>query len=68
MGSSSLCEQQKYEAAICLARMYEVREILEPVVFLESEIIVNMVLQWTDEYLDSDCDIVEFFESHFQAD
>ncbi len=56
-------EQRKYEIAISLARMYGVKETLEPLAFLKNESVVEMVLQWSDEFLDShSCDLVQFFE------
>lgn len=62
---------KQYETAIRFARMYGVRETLEPLPFIENEVIVTEMVQWAKEYLESEhCDefqgneannLIEFF-------
>lgn len=54
--------QKRYETAICFARMYGVKETLEPLPYVENEIITGRMLQWAEEYLESgSADMVQFF-------
>lgn len=61
-------QQKRCEAAICFARMYGVKETLEPLEFKDNSEVVAMALQWADEYLKAGCpdDIVAFFEEAFK--
>lgn len=64
MVENMINERKRYETAICFARMYGVRETLEPVQFQETENFVELVLQWADEYLKYHLDdMVSFFET-----
>lgn len=59
-------EHEKLETAVILARMYGVKETLEPHPFVSNEEIVMLIMEWTEEYLDSgERDIAQFFESKF---
>lgn len=56
-------EQQKCEIAIGFARMYGIKETLEPLEFMENEAVIEMILRWTDEFIESHSwDMVQFFE------
>lgn len=65
MSSEKFWQQRKSGIAICFARMYGIKETLEPLEFLENEAVIKIVCQWADEFLDSDArssDLVQFFE------
>lgn len=53
--------------ALQLARMYGVAETLNPVKNLDTVNFINMILEWTDEYIKSDeKDIIAYFDKQFQ--
>lgn len=57
-------EHEKLKTAVILARMYGVRETLEPLPRMSNEEIVDLITKWTEEYLDSEeRDIIRFFEN-----
>lgn len=57
-------EHEKLKTAVILARMYGVRETLEPLPRMSNEEIVDLITKWTEEYLDSEeGDIIRFFEN-----
>lgn len=57
-------EHEKLKTAVILARMYGVRETLEPLPRMSNEEIVDLIAKWTEEYLDSEeRDIIRFFEN-----
>ena len=59
-------EHEKLETAVILARMYGVKETLEPLPCIPNEKIVTIIERWTEEYLDTgERDIAQFFESKF---
>ncbi|MBO5335942.1 MAG: hypothetical protein J6A94_02270 [Lachnospiraceae bacterium] len=59
-------DQEKLKIAIILARMYGVKETLQPLSFLPNDDIANMIVKWTEEYLNTgEKDIVVFFENKF---
>lgn len=59
-------EHEKLKTAVILARMYGVRETLEPLPRMSDEKMVDLITKWTEEYLDTEeKDIVRFFESKF---
>lgn len=61
--SDKFGKQRKSELAICFARMYGIKETLEPLEFLEQETVIRMVRQWAEEFLESSSrDVVQFFE------
>lgn len=56
-------EQKKLETAIIFARMYGVKETLEPLPYAANEQIAAMVTEWAEEYLNTGAeDMVSFFE------
>lgn len=56
-------DQRKLETAIILARMYGVKETLEPLPFVSTEDIVTMIVKWAEAYMNTgEDDIVSFFE------
>ncbi|MBO5335936.1 MAG: hypothetical protein J6A94_02240 [Lachnospiraceae bacterium] len=60
-------EQDKMKIAIILARMYGVKETLEPLPFLPNDDIAIMIAKWTEEYTNTgEKDIVIFFENKFR--
>lgn len=60
--------RKQYETAICLARMYGVRETLEPFPFIENSVIVDTMLKWSEEYLSSGSDdLLRFFLDKCQS-
>ena len=59
-------EQKKLESLVILARMFGIKETLEPMQFVPNEDIVMLIMKWTEECLDiSEKDIAQFFESKF---
>ena len=60
-------EHEKLKTAVILARMYGVKETLEPVPCISNEKMVDLILKWTEEYFDTaEEDIEQFFEGRFQ--
>lgn len=56
-------EQKKMEAAVIFARMYGVKETLEPLPYVANEQIAAMMAEWAEEYLNTGAgDMVSFFE------
>ncbi|MBD5498404.1 MAG: hypothetical protein HDR11_11660 [Lachnospiraceae bacterium] len=56
-------EQKKLDTAIIFARMYGVRETLEPLPYVANEQVAIMVTEWAEEYLNTGAeDMVSFFE------
>lgn len=65
---SSDLERRKLETAVILARMYGVKETLEPLPFVSNEDIVILITKWAEEYLNTGAgDIVSFFEDRFRS-
>lgn len=59
-------EHKKLEAAVILARMYGVKETLEPLPHISNKKIVALIERWLEEYFDTgEKDIVRFFEGRF---
>ena len=59
-------EHEKLKTAVILARMYGIKETLEPLSHMSNEKIVDLITKWTKEYLDTEeGDIVRFFDSKF---
>lgn len=59
-------EHEKLKIAVILARMYGVRETLEPLPHMSNEKMVDLITKWMEEYFDTEEeDIVRFFESKF---
>ncbi|MCM1162005.1 MAG: hypothetical protein NC412_12365 [Roseburia sp.] len=59
-------EHEKLKTAILLARMYGIKETLEPLPYISNEKMADLIRKWTEEYLDTEEeDIVRFFESKF---
>ena len=59
-------EHKRLETAVILARMYGIKETLEPQPFVSNEDIVMLVTEWAEEYLDTgEKDITRFFEGKF---
>lgn len=59
-------EHKKLKTAVILARMYGVKETLEPLPCISNEKMVDLITKWTEEYFDTaEEDIVRFFESKF---
>lgn len=59
----SKLEHETLKTAIILARMYGIRETLEPLPRMPNEEMVDLITKWTEEYLDTEQeDIVRFFE------
>lgn len=55
--------KEVYEAAIGFARMWGVKETLEPLPYLDCSQVRNMVMEWALEYVSSGKeDAVEFFK------
>ncbi len=60
----SKLEHEKLKTAVILARMYGIRETLEPLPRMSNEELVDLITRWTEEYLDSEeGDIFRFFEN-----
>lgn len=60
-------EHKRLELVAVFARMYGVKETLEPLDFISDKDFTDMVIKWADEYLETgEGDIVEFFESRFR--
>lgn len=60
----SKLEHETLKTAIILARMYGIRETLEPLPRMPNEEMVDLITKWTEEYLDTEeGDIVRFFEN-----
>ncbi len=60
----SKLEHETLKTAVILARMYGVKETLEPLPRMSNEEIVDLITKWTEEYLDTEeGDIVRFFEN-----
>lgn len=58
---------EKLKTAVILARMYGVKETLEPLPCISNEKMVDLILKWTEEYFDTaEEDIEQFFEGRFQ--
>ncbi len=61
-------EKNWVKIAICLARMYGVGECLRPLPNIPLDEIADMVIDWTDEYINAGrnlsdgSDILDFFE------
>lgn len=56
-------EHKKLRTAVILARMYGVKETLEPLPRMPNKEMVDLIIKWTEEYLDTEQeDIVRFFE------
>ena len=59
-------EHKKLETAIILARMYGMKENLEPLPCISNKKMVALILKWTEEYFDIwEEDIERFFEGRF---
>ena len=59
-------EHEKLKTAVILARMYGVRETLEPLPRMPDEKIISLITKLTEEYLDTEEeDIFRFFENKF---
>ena len=57
---------KKLKMAIIFARMYGVKETLEALPYISHEEMIAMIIQRTDEYLNTnEKDIVRFFECRF---
>lgn len=63
-------QQKRFEAAVCFARMYGIKETLESLEFKDNKEVVALALQWADEYLKAGCpdDIAAFFEEAFNKE
>lgn len=62
-----ILEHEKLKTAIILARMYGVKETLEPLPCISNEKMVDLILKWTEEYFDTAAEDMErFFEGRFQ--
>lgn len=60
-------EHKKLETAIIMARMYGVKETLEPLPCMSNEKMTDLILKWTEVYFDTgEEDIEQFFEGRFQ--
>lgn len=58
---------EKMKTAIILARMYGVKETLEPLPCISNEKMVDLIRKWTEEYFDTAVeDMEQFFEGRFQ--
>lgn len=56
-------EHEKLKTAAILARMYGVKETLEPLPRMPNKEMVDLIIKWTEEYIDTEQeDIVRFFE------
>lgn len=59
----SKLEHETLKTAIILARMYGIRETLEPLPRMPNKEMVDLIIKWTEEYFDTEQeDIVRFFE------
>ena len=55
------------ETAIVLARMYGIKETLEPLPGISNEEVVVLIEKWAKEFLETgEHDIIQFFESRFE--
>lgn len=60
-------EHEKLKTAVILARMYGVKETLEPLPCISNEKMIDLITKWTEEYFDTaEEDIEQFFEGKFQ--
>lgn len=59
---------KKLETAVILARMYGVKETLEPLPFMANEKFAVMITGWAEEYLNREGgDIVDYFEDRVRT-
>ena len=64
--SDNNLEHEKLKIAVILARMYGVKETLEPLSRMTNEKMVDLITKWTEEYVATEGeDIVRFFEGKF---
>lgn len=60
-------ERKRLETAIILARMYGIKETLEPLQCISNKKMIVQIEKWTEEYLESELDdIIRFFEGRFE--
>lgn len=58
-------EHKKLETAIILARMYGMKENLEPLPCISNEKMVALILKWTEEYFDIGEEDIDFLRVDF---